>query len=179
METFLAPQKVCGRLSTPSVSPTCPIDGPDLTCCELVACLAGQWARPLAPPMAQPLVGLPGRCAGRAGRPRRRVELLLGGRERAFGGLPGRPGSRLPQTCVCMPAECPNGGRHRSRPVGTGQVVSPGHANAQEGAGVAFRERPWSRPCRHAQTVVNFIEKIYMHVCEVKCVWLASRSEVR
>ena len=46
--------------------------------------------------------------------------------------------------CVRVSAGCPDGSRHGSRPVGPGQLVPPGHANAQKGAGVAFRERPWS-----------------------------------
>jgi hypothetical protein len=53
----------------------------------------------------------------------------------------------FPQLCrVCMRAAagCPEGGRHRSRPVSPGQVMSPGYANAQESAVAAFRERPWS-----------------------------------
>ena len=41
MGTLLAPQMVCGCLSNPSLSPTRPIHGPDLTCCELV-CVSGR-----------------------------------------------------------------------------------------------------------------------------------------
>ena len=41
MGTFSAPQTVCGHLSNPSLSPTRPIHGPVLTCCELV-CVPGR-----------------------------------------------------------------------------------------------------------------------------------------
>ena len=54
------------------------------------------------------------------------------------------PDSTAYGVCVRADAGCPEGGRHRSRPVGPGQVVSLGHPNTQESAGVAFRERTWS-----------------------------------
>ena len=41
MGTLLAPETVRSRLSNPSLSPTRPIHGPDLTSCELV-CVPGR-----------------------------------------------------------------------------------------------------------------------------------------
>ena len=85
-------------------------------------CLAGRWARPLALPMAQPLGGMPGQYAWRAGRPRRRVGRRLGGRERIFGGLPG-PAAAV-EVCVGMRVYERFGGAPRW--VRPGQVVGSG-----------------------------------------------------
>ena len=63
MGTFMAPQTVCGRLSNPSLSPTRPIHGPVLTCCELV-CVPG---RPMGAAVGASM-GVAARTGARAGR---------------------------------------------------------------------------------------------------------------